>query len=482
MLEFLNIESGLLIIFFGYMFYMSFISFWSDSASGINYYSLGNRTFSVFALSSTIIATWISGSGLVLDLNEFKKDGFIYFIESLGMCANLAIVAWIFVPKMQNFLGKTSIASFMDEKYGGIVGNIVCILGVVTSMGGIGIQFKIMGETLCYFFSLETGQCLKWTILFSSICVILYTSAGGIKNVVRTDIIQTICFSIALFVGIGCFNGSKIPDQEEYNIYKPSFEIFTNMSPEKLFSFFLMMGYFMIPGFKPHVIQRVSMAKNLEQAKKSYYMASIALVIVLILSCYLSYLLSTTNSIAKNEPLLKSLVNLYDIPFVKGIFVIGIISMCMSTADSNLNITAVLIANDFFLFKKLSSLKKIKTARLLTVFIGLLSIIYSIQEIELLEIILLSGTFYLPVVSVPIILSILGFKMSPRCCLVTMIASIFFVMISKFIIKVSFDINFIGMILNLLILLSFHYIVEKWELLKCFGIRSKLKKLWHKNQ
>jgi hypothetical protein len=30
--------------------------------------------------------------------------------------------------------------------------------------------------------------------------------------------------------------------------------------------------------------------------------------------------------------------------------------------------------------------------------------------------------------------------------------------------------------LNAILLITGHYIVEKWELLKCFGIKSKLKK------
>ena len=70
MLEFLTIDHYLLLIFFTYLMFASMQAF--SSTRSLNYYAIGNRTFSVFALSSTIIATWISGSGLVLDLTEFE--------------------------------------------------------------------------------------------------------------------------------------------------------------------------------------------------------------------------------------------------------------------------------------------------------------------------------------------------------------------------------------------------------------------------
>ena len=492
MLKYFTIDHYLLLGFFIYLMFVSMQTF--RSTQTLNYYAIGNRTFSVFALSSTIIATWISGSGLVLDLTEFQENGFIYFVESLGMCANLALFAWIFVPKMQSVLGKTSIASYMSERYGQIVGNTVCILGAICSMGGIGIQFKIMGECLCFFFDLDVTKYSLHCIVLSSVVIIFYTTSGGIRGVIRTDIIQTICFTIAILVGIGCFNGKDSTYQQldqqnkteqqiindnknqasQYSKYKPSIQAFTNMTLNEFFVFILYLGYFAIPGFKPHVVQRVSMAKDLNQAKKSYYIASITLVIILVLSCYLSYLLTIQGLMNSDMPLLQSLINSYNIPLVKGIFVIGVISMCMSTADSNLNITSILLANDLFLTRNLKPLSKIKLARLLTLIVGLLSIIYAVQKTKLFSIILLSGSFYLPTVSIPIMGTVLGYKITKRCCIATIGLSLIFVVISKFIIQVSFDINLIGMLLNLFILIAFHHIVEKWEWLKPFGINSQL--------
>ena len=147
----------------------------------------------------------------------------------------------------------------------------------------------------------------------------------------------------------------------------------------------------------------------------------------------------------------------------------------MFTADSNLNITSILLSNDLFLTKNLKPLSKIKLARLLTLIVGLLSIMYAVQKTKLFSIILLSGSFYLPTVSIPIMATVIGYKITERCCIAAIGLSLIFVVITKFIIQVSFDINLIGMLLNLFILIAFHHIVEKWEWLKPFGVTSKIK-------
>jgi len=471
-------EQTLLIIFCCYLLYASFSS--ARESKSINSYAIGNRTFSSFTLSSTIIATWISGSGLVLDLMEFQEFGILYFIESLGMCANLALFAWIFIPKMQSLLGKTSIASYVKKEYGEYASNLTCILGAVTSVGGIAIQFKIMGEVLCYFFGLDKDTYFVYAVICTSILVIIYTYSGGIRNVASTDVIQTICFSIALLLAIGsfdsqCFISLNNSDYVETTFSQFHLSYFKTLDLNQIFQFIFISGYFLIPGFKPHVIQRVSMAKNIEQAKRSYYYASIALVIILMLSCYLSYLIYKTNVSLSRDEMLSTLINSYSIPGTKAILIIGILCMCMSTADSNLNISSVLLANDLFLTKKLNSMQKIFLARVLTIVIGLFSIIFAIKDMSLFSIILLSASFYLPIVSAPVALLILGFKTTNRICVWTMVLCLLFVLLCNFILKVDFDINFIGIVLNIFILISSHYIVEKWELLKCFGITSQLK-------
>lgn len=447
-----------------------------NKTESINSYAIGNRLFSTFALGATITATWISGSGFALDLEEFYKDGMKYFLASIGMCLNLTIMSIWLVPKMETFLGKTSVSSIMAEHYGVIIQNITTFLGVITTCGGIAIQFKIMGNVIYY--------VLPWLNLY--ICTIIggilttgYTYSGGIRSVVRTDIIQAICFTISLIIAIATFHTNISMSNLMNNIPETTLDKFTfkgllSLTGSEKLDLILLIGYFIVPGLKPQVIQRVSMGKNLEQVKKSYFYSSICLFIILCLSCYLSYLIFLVDQKVKSDDILHFLINMYNIPGTKAILVIGVMAMCMSTADSNLNICAVLLANDSFFSKKLDDIQKIFWARNFTLGLGVVSIIWAFWKTTLFEFILFSASFYLPIISVPLLGIVFKLITSSRVCLSVMIICFCFVAIFRVMYPNS-NPNFIGMILNAILLITGHYIVEKWELLRCFGIRSKLK-------
>jgi Na+/proline symporter len=469
------IDYFIIAAFLGYLIKEMIVSF--NKNETINSYAIGNRIFSTFALGSTITATWISGSGFILDLEEFNKDGMKYFLASIGMCLNLTIMSTLLVPKMQIFLGKTSVSSIMNEFYGNTIKNITTILGITTTCGGIAIQFKIMGNVINYLF--PTWH-LYTCIFLGGILTTLYTCSGGIRSVVRTDIVQAICFSLALIIAIITFDTQNNLLNALNNIpieYTERFKLqsLLKLTNSELLDLILLTGYFLIPGLKPQVIQRVSMGKDLEQVKKSYFYSSIGLFIVLCLSCYLSYLVFIANPEITGKQILPFLLDMYSIPGTKAVLIIGIIAMCMSTADSNLNISSILIANDFFIFDKKSSLQKVKIARYMTLLIGGISIIWGLREDSLFKFILLSASFYLPIITVPLLGIIFKWTTTSRVCLFTMITCFIFVIIFKFIIPAQIDINFIGIILNAILLITGHYIVEKWQLLKCFGIRSQLK-------
>ena len=214
-----------------------------NRTESINSYAIGNKTFSTFALTATISATWISGSGFILDLQEYHTDGLKYALISLGMCFNLTLIS-LLSSRMGEFLGKTSVASIMGTQYGEIVRNITSILGCVTSCGAIAIQFKIMGNVIQYllpielfkkYLDLDTDLHLYICITIGGAITTAYTWSGGIRSVVRTDIIQAICFSVALLIAIVAF--------DTQNFFNHSYEKLSSEALER-FNFVKLMNLF----------------------------------------------------------------------------------------------------------------------------------------------------------------------------------------------------------------------------------------------
>ena len=133
----------------------------------------------------------------------------------------------------------------------------------------------------------------------------------------------------------------------------------------------------------------------------------------------------------------------------------------MSTADSNLNIAAILIANDLPFFKSRSSIEKLNIARYSTIFLGLLSISFYLYKGTLLSLILFAHNFYTPIVTAPLIALIVGYNLSKRTCLTAMAGALVFVLVCNFVIKTELNINTIALCVNIALLTLAHN-VEKF--------------------
>ena len=91
---------------------------------------------------------------------------------------------------------------------------------------------------------------------------------------------------------------------------------------------------FSVPAIAPEVFQRIAMATNAAQAKRSFmYAAGIILAIELFV-IWIAVLLLASNPELPKEDVLPYLVNKHAYAGSKGIFGVGIIAMAMSSADS----------------------------------------------------------------------------------------------------------------------------------------------------
>ena len=90
-------------------------------------YALGGRNFSTATLVATIVATWASGSGFFITLSKTYSDGFYYMFASIGIGISFVIISFLLVPRMGEFLGKTSVAEAMGGLYGKKLGLLLLL-------------------------------------------------------------------------------------------------------------------------------------------------------------------------------------------------------------------------------------------------------------------------------------------------------------------------------------------------------------------
>lgn len=449
---------GFYFILIIYALYKSF-----GTSDGINSFALGRREFSTYALTSTISATWVSGSGFFIDISDTYKKGWYYLLPALCMGILLMLVAYVFVPRMKEFLGKTSVASAMGEIYGNKVRVLVGICGVIACLGPIAIQFKAVGYIGEYFFKLEN----YYFAIPIGILVTIYSLFGGIKAVVDTDIIQKNAFFIAVpILFITClYSFSQVDIIRHENVDYSKFNLLHVLTTPNVqfWEMVVLAIYFTIPGFNPPAFQRIAMGANIIQVRKSWRGAAIHLTIFTLLVSLIGWMLFLQKPTLVNNEMIGYLIDNFLFTGLKGILIVGILAMTMSTADSFLNIGSVLMANDIFGFNR-RSIDILLYARLYTVIIGVFSIWLATSKQSLLPIILMTASFYIPVVSVPLIFTIFGYRSSGRCVLTSMIASIL-VVSSLHLLKI-YEIYVLnplipGMITNAIVLVLSHCLLEK---------------------
>ena len=165
-----------------------------QKVKNIKDYALGGRNFSTTALVSTIVATWASSSGFFVTLSKTYSDGFYYVFARCGIGVYFLIVALLLVPRMGEFLGKTSISEAMGDLYGRHVRIITAIAGTIGSAGTVAVQFKVFGGLFAYFLHLPSHIA----VIGAGLITTIYSAFGGIRAVTFTDVLQFFAFGVII--------------------------------------------------------------------------------------------------------------------------------------------------------------------------------------------------------------------------------------------------------------------------------------------
>ena len=181
-----------------------------------------------------------------------------------------------------------------------------------------------------------------------------------------------------------------------------------------------LMFYFMIPGMTPPEFQRISMARDTAQVKHAFSIAAVVDLLIVTSVVWVGILLLSQDAALDPEKLVHYLITQYTYPGLKGLIGIGIMALAMSTADSYLNSSAVLLAHDIIRPLGFAERKLMIVARVLSLIIGIFALLLALRIDSLLRLLLLSGSFFMPIYTVPLLMAIFGFRSGTRAVLIGM--------------------------------------------------------------
>jgi Na+/proline symporter len=437
--------------------------FFSGGIKNIKEYALGNRNFSTATIVATIVATWMAGSNIPLTISETYNNGLYFLIPGLADSISFFIIAYFYAPRMAEFLGNLSVAETMGKLYGPKARLITATSAILIGVGNVAMQFAVSISLVSYVF----GVSSVYAMIISSLIVIIYSSYGGIKAVTFTDMVQffTFCITIpmtAFFIWKAVDNNSAILNVLTNNPLFNYKEVLSYDNPRILNTVTLFL-FFLIPAVDPIIFQRISMARNINQVMRSFAIAgSIMLVLEFGIIAFCSVMLLASQHTGLDEHnIISHILDHYMSGAFKGFFIVGILAMIMSTADSYINSSAILFSHDALgaFGVKLTDKKQLLLVRITSFIIGLSALLLSLWGKSLMELIMFTYGFYMPIVSVPLILAIFGFRSTTKAVLIGMFAA--FVMVITLRILTNVDPLIPGMMINALFFISSPYILRQ---------------------
>ena len=457
----LNIDSTIFLVFIIVNLVVGL--FYGFGIKNIKEYAIGNRNFSTMTIAATLVATWISGSTFFTNLSQTYNNGLYYIWAITGASLGLLLIAWFFAPRLSEFMGKISIAEAMGDLFGKKVRIITAISGCIGTTGIMAAQLKVSGLLFEYSF----GVPGVYGVLIGSAIVAIYTTFGGIKSVTFTDVIQLFTFgtvipTLAFFIFANLDSIDVVTDNIKNNPIFDYKEVFDFSNP-KAFTYLFLFFIWLAPGFEPAIFQRISMAKNTLQVRNSFVIASVTCLTIIFIMSFISILILSTNPGLSSKDLLKFVIFEYSYTGFRGLTLIGIMAMVMSTVDSYINSTAVLFIHDICKPLKIKfNNNELTATRIASFVITLIALILALSSDNLLKLMISGASFYMPVVTVPFIMALCGFRSTAKSVLIAMFAGIFTVILWMiFLPDCNIDSLIPAMFVNLVFLLGSHYLLRQ---------------------
>ncbi|KAH8295080.1 hypothetical protein KR018_006880 [Drosophila ironensis] len=354
-------------------------------------YLVGGRQMKVFPVALSLVASFVSGISLLGTSTEIYVYGTQYAFILVTLAFSGAISWYIFLPVFCN-LQLTSTYEYFELRFN----KSVRLLGSAFFTGANLIWLPIVIYVPALAFNQVTG--INVHVITPIVCLvcIFYTTAGGLKAVVWTDVIQTVVMVGAIFFviikGTIDVGGLGVVIQRNLDSGRLEWPELTLDPKVRMSMLALLVGnvahnsYNL--GCNQIIIQRYLSLPGLKEMAQTSFLFIFGLVVLMAVCLYNGLLLyatyydcdplTTQLAVAKDQlvPLLV-VQSLSSFPGVPGMFVAGVFSAALSSLSTGLNSLAAVFLEDYIkpLVKKpLTEHQIAVTMRLCTVIIGVLSV------------------------------------------------------------------------------------------------------------
>ena len=403
------------------------------SIKNIKEYALGNTIIPTTALFATLFATHIGAGSTVGVIEKIHSDGLVFAVGMLSFPLIWLTSKWVFANNINFYKEKgcMSTSDIMEVMYGKPARWVTNFMYIFMVLGVLAMQGTAIAYLLDYFFKVEK----KIAIIIGLGVLTLYSTFGGIRAVVATDIFQ----SFILFIGIpaACFTAYyELGGYNELIMRLPSSHKTIDLNQSNVLLILSLLLYCSLPLSSSSFIQRYLMAKDNEQLKKALSASSLISIPFVIILIMVGLIVKAKAPEIDSNIAFFYLIDNHLPVIIKGLVISGILAAIMSTADSWLNTASILVAHDIVkpIFPQISDKTEIRVAQLSTIIIGTLAGVFALMENKsVLEIEWLIANFWESLILVPLAAGFLKHRTTTISFLVGISTGFIMVLIARYI-------------------------------------------------
>lgn len=374
--------------------YMAVAAWASRGVASKDSYLLGDRQFRVPSITMTLIATQLGAGMLFGTAAESYAFGLRGIAYVLGMAIGLMLLGFGVASRLRA-LNISTTAELFETKYRSKnLRKFAAIISILTMGGILAAQIVASRQLFATLFTISP----IWLVLFW-ICIIGYTTFGGLKAVVATDVLQVIMI-VVIFTGV-LFYIVPIGQFADVLSSGPA-TIDTPLFSEGFFAALVAPILFSL--IEQDLAQRCFAAKTKKIAAISALIAAGFLLIYAFVPIILGMYAKTIGiSFGPGQSPLVLLFQTKLSNFGLTMVACALLAAICSTADSLLGAASANLISDFFANDNKFSLN---LSRVLTMIVGLLALLIAFNFDDVIGIIVKSYEISIAALFVPLLIAI----------------------------------------------------------------------------
>ena len=336
---------AIVITVLGYLALMFTVSWYSSRGSNNSTFFSGGRKSNWLLVAFAMIGSTMSGVTFVSVPGMVAASQFGYMQMCLGFIAGYLVIAFVLTP-LYFRLNVVSIYEYLDQRFGATTHKTGAWVFFISKILGAAVRLFVVCISLQLLVFEPLGLPFALNVLFSILVVYFYTFKGGVKSVIWTDTLKTLCMILAVVLSIVFIAkslGINIIDAIAGNENSRIFHFEDSNSTNFFWKQFLggLFTVIAMTGLDQDMMQRTLSCKNARESQKNLITSVFMQVVVIFLFLCLGvllYLFAGANGITETGdkifPAVATSGNLH--ASVGVLFIIGLVAAAYGAGGSAL--------------------------------------------------------------------------------------------------------------------------------------------------